>query len=94
MGRNRRPRELHCPGVSVDVIVMAVGVDDVRDGQALLARSLDKHVRRIGGIDQDGAAGIAIADQVPEIAVATRANLFEDQLHASFSVPFTRAATA
>ena len=46
MGRDRRARQLHRPGVSVGVTIVTVRVDDVRHGQPLLARALDEGVRR------------------------------------------------
>src|SRR5688500_10653869 len=65
--------------IAVGVVGMAVGVDDVEDGEPLFARTLDERVRRIGGIDQDGLPRGPVAEEVAEVAVAAGPYLFEHQ---------------
>jgi hypothetical protein len=68
--------------VPVHMIGMTVRVDDVGDRKVLRSRAFDEDVRRVRRIDQHCLAGVAIAKQVPEVAVAAGSDLFENQLHA------------
>jgi hypothetical protein len=56
-------------------------VEDVRDGQRLLASALNEHVWSIRRINQDGHAGVPISQQISEVPVTTRTNLFEYKRH-------------
>ena len=85
-GRVRMRRQL-CPcalerhSVAVDVIGMRVRIDDVGDRDSLIDRPLYECLGRVGWIDQHALSGVAIREQVSEIAVAARADLFKNQLH-------------
>jgi hypothetical protein len=54
----------------------------VSDGETLGTRTLGEDVRRIRRIDEHAGAGLAIAKQIAEVAIAARTNLFEDESHA------------
>jgi hypothetical protein len=71
---------------------MTVRIDDVGDGDALRAGALDELVGRVGGIDEDALRGIAVGQQVPEIAVTAGAKLFEDHFHRSDQIKDTKVA--
>src|SRR5258706_13409780 len=73
--------ELHGLGVTVRVIRVAVGVDDVRHRQLLIPASLDEHVRRVRWVDQYGVLGVPVPEYVAQVAVAAGADLFEDEPH-------------
>ena len=67
--------------IAIQVIGMAVRVDDVRHAQSLGPRAVDHLVGRIGRIDQHADAGGTVAQQVPEITIPAGANLLEDERH-------------
>ena len=67
--------------VAVDVIGMTVGVDHVRDRQALRASPLHEDVRSIRRIDQHAGPCLTVTQQVAEVSIAAGTNLLEDELH-------------
>ena len=85
--RRIRVRSDACAGrlfyrrITVDVILVSMSVEDVRNRQSLVAAALDKGLGRVRRVDDDPFSGSAIAKQVAEVPVAARANLFENQPH-------------
>jgi hypothetical protein len=80
---DHRAGHLHGVLVTVGVIGMAMRVDHVRHGQALVRCAGDEHVWRVRRIDQDSAPGGAIPEEIPKVPIAAGADLFEDKLHAT-----------
>jgi hypothetical protein len=81
MGRDGCACQLDRGLVALRVVGVAMRVDDVRDRQALRGGALDHRLRRVGGINQHRLAGVTIAQQIGEVAVAADADLLEYQLH-------------
>jgi hypothetical protein len=82
VGQKRSTRQLTGPGVAVRVVGVAVGVDDQLHLETLGARSIDEPVGVEGRIHQGRGPGAPIADEVAQVAIAARAVLFEDEVHA------------
>src|SRR5262245_13698935 len=81
MCRDRRAGQLDRLVVAVDVVGMAVRVEDASDLQALIGRPLNQDFRRVRRVDQNRLAGCSVAQQVSEISITARSYLFEDELH-------------
>ena len=77
--RDARTGQRHDVRVAIGVIRMAVGVDDQGHGKVLGARPFDKRLWRVRRIDQDALGGHPIAEEITEVAIAARADLFEDE---------------
>ena len=69
------------PLVAVRVIRMAVRVDDVSDRERLRAGPLDEDLGRIRRVDQYPRSRFTVTEQVAEVAIAARSDLFENQPH-------------
>ena len=63
------------------MIGVPVRVDDVDDPQTLVRGTLNEDLGRERGIDEDTLAGRSVTEKVPEVPIATGADLFEDELH-------------
>lgn len=73
--------ELFNARVSINVIVMQVGIQDPIDGESLPFCAFNKQIRIVRRIDQSGAFCRAVAEEVAEISVAAGQMLLKDQVH-------------
>src|SRR4051812_1412042 len=81
MGGNGCTGQFNGFGVSIDVVVMAVRIDNVGDLDFLIERALNGGFGRECRINQHAGPGFAVGEQIAEIAVAAYAKLFKNQLH-------------
>jgi len=73
--------ELQGPLVSIDVIRMAVSVDDMSGRETLRPGTFDHRIRIVGRIDQDALRSVTVAYEIGEVTIPAGANLFEDKAH-------------
>src|SRR5258706_2250784 len=81
MPGDRRPGEGHGLLVAVDMVLMTVRVDDVRDLEVLLGRAGHERLRRVRRIDQHGFLRVPVPEEVAKVPIAAGSDLFEDELH-------------
>ena len=67
--------------IAVDVVRVPVGVDNVRHAEVLLPRALHQHLWGVRRVDQDRDLRLPVAEQVAKVAIASCADLFEDERH-------------
>ena len=93
VNQDRRPHRLGQVAIAGDVVGVRVGLEDVRDLEALLAREPQVLVDPVApGIHHDRLAGLATADEVAEAAGLLVDQLLED--HGGYSTPMSRSLDA
>ena len=58
-----------------------MSVDDVLDGQTLILGAPNQTLGIIRWVNECGNSCFPVTDQIPEVSVATSANLLEDEIH-------------